>query len=241
MTDGEQWSPIPGFPGYEASDHGRVRTWKRRGTELSTPRLLNVTICKRTGYPRTSMRAESGRRQRVNIHEAVLFAFRGPRPQGCVARHFPDATKTNVALSNLRWGTCKENGEDTVFHGTSAKGAINGSSKLTEAQAKEIIALTGLAPTKVLMGWFGLSKPQVDSIIAGRAWGHLPRPTIPRGNKFGRGVFHSRARLSEADVYAIRESGDRIVDIARRYELDQSTVSNIRSRRIWRSLPERSE
>lgn len=62
--------------------------------------------------------------------------------------------------------------------------------------------------------------------------------TLPRGEK------HSFAVLTEADVYAIRTLADRgdisQSQIAALYGIHQTHVSEIKTRRQWKHLPERS-
>lgn len=53
--------------------------------------------------------------QRV-VAPLVLEAFVGPRPRGTECCHW-DGDPTNDALSNLRWGTSKENSADQMRHG----------------------------------------------------------------------------------------------------------------------------
>jgi hypothetical protein len=48
-----------------------------------------------------------------------------------------------------------------------------------------------------------------------------------------RGDRNPRAKITVDDVIAIRASTDRQCNIARQYKLDQSTISQIRSRRFW--------
>lgn len=43
-----------------------------------------------------------------------------------------------------------------------------------------------------------------------------------------------RARLTQADVAAIRASGERSVDLARRYSIDSGQISRIRHGKAWR-------
>lgn len=112
----EEWRAIPGQEGrYEVSDQGRVRSLDRPGTNRRGPtmlqgRLLNGSV-DRQGY-RT---ATVGRPRKV--HQLVLEAFVGPRPDGLVVRHL-NGNKDDNRLENLRYGTVAENNQDLVDHGT---------------------------------------------------------------------------------------------------------------------------
>lgn len=53
---------------------------------------------------------------RISVHTAVLLAFVGPKPPGCICLH-GDGEPYNNNVSNLKWGTHKENSEDARRHG----------------------------------------------------------------------------------------------------------------------------
>lgn len=86
----------------------------------------------RNGYKIVSIVGPDGAR-RLQVHRLVLLAFAGPPPAGkpyCLHR---DGTRDNNHISNLRWGSQKENMADCVQNGRVAwDGAGNGRSKLTE-------------------------------------------------------------------------------------------------------------
>ena len=51
------------------------------------------------------------------MHMLVLLAFSGPRNDGLQTRHM-DGNPANNTLSNLRYGTAKQNIQDQLVHGT---------------------------------------------------------------------------------------------------------------------------
>lgn len=114
----EQWRPVPGYPGYEVSDLGRVMSYRR-----SRPKVLRQGVHPK-GYLRVGLYGESrdGARYRyspntLTVHQLVMQAFVGPCPDGMEIRHL-DGDPTNNALSNLRYGTHAENVADSIEHGT---------------------------------------------------------------------------------------------------------------------------
>lgn len=109
----EEWRPIPGFPGYEVSDQGRVRS-TRRYLGSTAPHLL-VPQADRKGYLRVGPR-RGGRKPTKGVHIFVLLAFVGPRPEGMQVRHI-DGDPANNLLTNLAYGTPSENQLDQVRHG----------------------------------------------------------------------------------------------------------------------------
>ena len=67
----------------------------------------------------------------------VLEAFVGPKPAGKETRHL-DGNETRNRLSNLKWGTRKDQFDDQVKHGTDTRGERNGGAKLSGKQVEEI-------------------------------------------------------------------------------------------------------
>lgn len=116
----EQWRSIPDAPGYEASDHGHIKSVKRTVVRSNgrpyyvRERLLRLTVA-RTGHLRVGLHIGELMVVRL-VHQLVLEAFVGPRPQGLVSRHLDD-DPTNNGLNNLRWGTQQENLRDRVRNG----------------------------------------------------------------------------------------------------------------------------
>lgn len=100
----EQWAPIPGHEGYEASTHGRVRS--PRG-------VLKPWTSNRLGHLKIGL--SGGRREW--LHRVICLAFYGPCPPELEVRHL-DGNPTNNHVHNLRYGTHSENMADKVRHGT---------------------------------------------------------------------------------------------------------------------------
>ncbi|TVS29787.1 NUMOD4 motif-containing HNH endonuclease [Corynebacterium sanguinis] len=118
----EQWRPIPGYPSYEASDKGNVRSkdhqsWNGVGWFTKKGRVLKKTINAHGRYVVT-VKDESGKRQTLLVHIIVMLAFVGPRPAGMHIAHW-DGDRLNNRLDNLRYATPKENSDDKLRHGTS--------------------------------------------------------------------------------------------------------------------------
>lgn len=110
----EQWSKIPGFPDYEVSDSGSVRSWKQaRG--LPVPHELAGGSERDWRYV-TLQRPEGGQ-STFRVHRLVAEAFLGPCPDGMEIRHL-DGQRDNNAVSNLSYGTSSENTRDAIGHGT---------------------------------------------------------------------------------------------------------------------------
>jgi hypothetical protein len=83
------------------------------------------------------------------------------------ARHFPDRSPSNNELTNLQWGTKKQNQADSIKHGTWAHGERCGRSKLTNKQVEEI-KKGGNAP--LIARRFKVSVRTVYDIRQGKTW-----------------------------------------------------------------------
>lgn len=136
------WRIIIGWPGYEISSLGNVRSYRSingRGPLKTTPRLLKS--CKSTyGYLQSHLYRD-GRMFTRLTHTLVCEAFYGKRKQGMQCRHL-NGDKTDNRLNNLRYGTSKENEADKIAHGRTNRGTRQHCSKLTEADVLAIRADT---------------------------------------------------------------------------------------------------
>lgn len=109
----EAWLPVVGFEEiYEVSSEGRVRRLRaaqgtRAGFDLSP-------IVDNKGYRIFNLH-NRGSRIRAKAHRLVLEAFAGPA-NGLFGLHADDDPANN-SLSNLRWGTPKENMADRKRNG----------------------------------------------------------------------------------------------------------------------------
>lgn len=90
-TDDEQWRPIPGHDGYEASSHGRIRN-------ATTGRPLRPQSSGRKGYHKVHL----GRSCQRLVHVLVCLAWHGPAPAGHTVDHI-DWDRTHNVPANLRW------------------------------------------------------------------------------------------------------------------------------------------
>src|SRR3954466_7600146 len=92
----EQWRPIPGWPGYEASSLGRICSYRQK-----RPRIMRQVETR--GYPGGMLCAEDRRRGR-QVGIWVLEAFVGPCPEGLECSHLNGDPWDNRP-ENLAWET----------------------------------------------------------------------------------------------------------------------------------------
>lgn len=97
----EQWRPVPGLPGYEASPAGEVRSVRRR-----EPRILVATVgpC---GF-RTVNPTVDRRRTCRRVGTLVARAWLGPMPSGASEVRRLNAHTTDDRLENLVYGTTED-------------------------------------------------------------------------------------------------------------------------------------
>jgi len=165
----ERWRPVPGHPGYEVSDLGRVRSYRnRQGHASDTPRLLSPGTVQ--GYKHIKL----GRSRQTKVHILVLEAFVGPRPEGMLCRHL-DGNGMNNRLSNLRWGTAEENYADRHLHGTHNTGSRNGRATIDEAAVVVIRQRLAAGEKHAAIAQdLGVKQGVVACISAGRTWNSVP-------------------------------------------------------------------
>jgi hypothetical protein len=177
----ETWAQIKGFEGiYEVSTLGRVRSLDRpqrvRGNGISLQKGQILKQWKQGSYMYCDLR-KPGIRQKARVHVVVLETFNCSRPDGMVACH-NNGDSTDNRLSNLRWGTYKENSKDKILHGTHRYGELCGKSKLTEAQA--IAILESAKSNREIAKDFGVCSATVSHIKTGRNWPHLQARLLKR-------------------------------------------------------------
>ena len=135
-----EWRSLEDFPDYQFSDTGLV---KKKGKYHKL--FLN------DGYPSVVVSNKFIRKQ-VRVHRVVAELFIGSCPEGQLVRHLDDDRENNN-LSNLAYGTCKDNMQDAVRNGKMAKGdkhfsktnpekvlkrEKHGRAKLTQKEVNEI-------------------------------------------------------------------------------------------------------
>lgn len=139
------------------------------------PLTLRVYSPKTNPYPLVALYRGGREKPSVRpVHRLVLEAFVGPCPKGMLCRHGDD-NPLNNNVSNLSWGTPKENQRDRRRNGTTCEGMKSVGAKLTDDQVREIrrIYKNGGITHKTLAGMFGMSKGQITSIISRRCWAHI--------------------------------------------------------------------
>lgn len=131
---------IPGYSRYAIDENGiviSVCSLNGRGKDRPWGNATRVKPnIDRDGYHIVCL-CHDGHKRTLHVHALVLKTFAGPCSDGMVCRHL-DGNKTNNHVSNLAWGTPKENSQDMILHGTSRKGDKHNMAKLTDSDVLAI-------------------------------------------------------------------------------------------------------
>lgn len=183
-TDVEYRDLTPlGFPGYRVGSDGSVwSAWKlvNLGYNKGTKSVIGNKWKRMKPHRHRIGYLEVKLHYRFKlIHRIVLEAFIGPCPVGMECCH-NDGDRKNNTLANLRWDTHKANKEDSIKHGTIARGESHGCAKLTAEIVRQIrdhhtAAKAGrqIAPigTNTAMAKkYNVSVGCIERIIAGKSW-----------------------------------------------------------------------
>jgi hypothetical protein len=170
----EVWRNAVGFEGfYEISNFGSVRS-KARWFECSYGiRKYGDAVLKpvknNRGYAIVNL-TMPGVRKQVTVHRLVLEAFSRTKHHSDVCRHL-NGNKLDNSISNLVWGTPKENSSDSMRHGVLLVGEQN---NLSRFSAETILAIiTSTKKTSELVAEYGVSRTHVKRIRRHECWKHL--------------------------------------------------------------------
>lgn len=118
-----EWRDIPGYEGrYQASSDGQIKSLAREyinnlGLLRSLPEKVLSACAGKGRYLNVNLFKADGTRGTRKVHHLIALTFHGSRPfPGAVVRHLDDDPLNNH-VSNLRWGTLKENAQDAIRHG----------------------------------------------------------------------------------------------------------------------------
>lgn len=111
MWRDERWKPILGYPYYEASTKGRIRTWKMqgsRGLELSNePRLLKP-FPTRKGYLSVKL-SNDGISPTISVAKLIIETFWGKHHDPEITVDHKNNVRADNRIENLQYLTRREN------------------------------------------------------------------------------------------------------------------------------------
>ena len=163
----EVWEDIPGAPDYQASNLGRIRSWKSK-----TWKILRATLHSNTGYLIVSLRVDRKYMTR-SVHRLIALTFLGPA-HGRDVNH-KNGKKQDNHLVNLEYLTRGEN--HCHAYRTGLRTPVG--RKLSPRQVREIRALGRDVTQTELAKRFGVSRSTIGKILHHQT--HLPLATYPQG------------------------------------------------------------
>lgn len=174
----EEWRNIPGFPDYQVSDFGSIRSRLKKGNHKAKHadkwRLLRPTNTR--GYQSVYLPV-NGKYQHKRVHMLVLLAFVGPRPLNQEIAHL-NGTRADNRLVNLLYCSHVENESHKRLHGTLGLGEKNSQAVLQGWQVAEI---RYLASKSVSYGQiatlFNIDHKYVSEIVNGHIWKEIEART----------------------------------------------------------------
>lgn len=161
----EQWRPIPGFPKYEVSDQGRVRSYQ--GHHGVVCRILRPKIAD-TGYMSVTLYDVKNKRKSKTVHRLEMMAFNGP--SDLTVNHL-NGIKTDNRIENLKYTSVQENIDHAIATGIYSIGIRNGRCVLSEEDVLTIRASD--KNRQDLAKEYGVHRNTIAAIQKRTNWRHL--------------------------------------------------------------------
>jgi len=159
-------------PGYSVSNEGLVFSSRLCSGRVSKDKrkVLKFDQSGKMPHKRVTL-SVNGVTKRILVHRLVAEAFLGaPSEDQVVVRHLNGDAENNH-VSNLAWGTHKDNEADKKRHGRSMTGTRNHFAKLTWENVRDIRESLAKGHTcKSQAVKFGMSRGAIESIKANRTW-----------------------------------------------------------------------
>lgn len=176
MSMPEYWLAIPGEPHYEVSNTGRVRSLSRllecngRSNFRIKERILKPTLS--SGYPAVGL----GRNNTYRVHELVLLAFKGKRPNGFTASHL-NGVRTDNRIENLEWESWKQNNGRQDDHGTRNWGLSGEQNHFAKLNAHQVAFIRSHSYRRGLFSMlardYGVNESTIEDAWHRRTWRHI--------------------------------------------------------------------
>lgn len=107
--------------------------------------------------------------KKMSVHRLMLITFVGPKPKNCQCRHLDDVP-TNNKISNLCWGTPKQNAEDRDRNGGTARGERAGLAKLCNDEVLKIRKLRYILTYAEIAKKFNVTESNIKMIMHRSTW-----------------------------------------------------------------------
>lgn len=164
-----EWRMVKNHPEYEVNEYGDLR---RSKIARRLPLRLLAPANGKDGYPMYCL-SKNYINKNFYAHRLVAIAFLGDKPTpDSQVRHLDGNVKNNH-VSNLVWGTAKENAADRCLHGTQILGEDNHNAKLKEKDIPIIRKRMLKESNKKISEDYKVSSHTIYAIRIGKTWGWL--------------------------------------------------------------------
>ena len=154
---------------YYARDDGTI--YSAKSHKILSPQL------DKNGYEKVQMMSDDGKRHRYSVHRLILENFNPVEGMDKLQVNHKDGNKRNNKLENLEWVTCQENINHAINNNLRAK--INGASKLSIEQVKEIFIRANNGETNISLGEeFKVNPDQIGRIKNRKSWKEITEDLI---------------------------------------------------------------
>ncbi len=175
LPEGVYLKPIPQHEQYRAGHDGSIWSckggfWRKLKQSIDKDGYYQVAWVENPTCNHENFKCQS----KMSVHRLILLAFKGtPASPDLMSLH-KNGIKIDNRSANLRWGTAKENSEDSIKHGTQVRGEKVGNAKLKEKDIKRIFELHQRGEHYTLIAdMYRIHPLYVYSILGRRAWKHV--------------------------------------------------------------------
>lgn len=169
----EKWKTIHGYPHYQISNLGRIRTFYVTGGRGKTSKIPSVKAISfnSSGYALVSL-SQKNKRKTFLVHRLVAKTFISNRENKKEVNHL-SGNKTDNSVKNLGWCSSSENANHAYLTGlkVAPKGKNHWKAILTELQVREIRLME--KSQKEIARIFGVSQSHISDIIRMKKWKHI--------------------------------------------------------------------
>lgn len=185
----ERWVTVKGWPEYEVSSLGRVRSLERtvmRGNGI--PQRIQARMLKMPpdehGYPQVRLSNTKRGQKTFHVHVLVAKAFLGKCPADCDRVCHKNDVPDNNYWRNLYWGNASTNGKDSYRNGRKPadqpKGKDHYKYSITPDLVKKINRLHAKrVPQTEIARTLGCNRHSVFDVVHGRGR-HATRDSFGR-------------------------------------------------------------
>lgn len=183
-TQIEIWRPVAGFPHYDISNKGRLRSyWKRTGNGRfghpvvayvsDTPKMLGPWKPNKISDYHEVYLHHNGKGKSQPLHRLVAKAFI-PNPLNLRDVNHLNGNKLDNRAFNLEWASPKRNHEHAAALGLHAHGEGHGRAVLTEDLVRNIRALAASGiPFRAIARQKKVHQRTIQRVVRRAHWRHV--------------------------------------------------------------------